>query len=214
MTNPELPDERPQRRREYSGPVSTLGVAALIVLAVGITLWFFEFRDNSSASSVSEPGLGVVQLPASLNPTGKAPAAEQGRAAPNFKLATVDGGAQALQDFRGKYVLVNFWASWCGPCRGETPELQAFYSQEKGKPFIVVGVNQQETPSDAAAFVKDFGVTYPMLLDRSGDVSQAYRVGHGLPESFLIDPNGVIQKTYLGALQPTDLEQIVAEYLS
>ena len=214
MTNPELPDERPQRRREYSGPVSTLGAAMLIVLAVGITIWFFEFRSSTGASGVSEKGLGVVQLPAALNPTGKAPAAEEGRAAPDFKLAGVDGGAQALDDFRGKYVLVNFWASWCGPCRGETPELQAFFNQYKDKPFVVVGVNQQETPDDAAAFVQQFGVSYPVVLDRSGDVSQAYRVGHGLPESFLIDPHGVIQKTYLGALQPSDLQQILTEYLS
>lgn len=186
----------------------------LIVLAVGITIWFFEFRANSSASSASEAGLGVIQLPDALNATGKAPAAEEGRAAPDFKLATVDGGAQQLQDFRGKYVLVNFWASWCGPCRGETPELQAFFNQYKDKPFVVVGVNQQETPNDASAFVQQFGVSYPILLDRSGDVSQAYRVGHGLPESFLVDPHGVIRKVYLGALQTTDLQQILTEYLS
>ena len=213
MTTPELPDERPQRRREYSGPASTLGVAALVVLAVGVGIWFFQFRDNSNAATVSEPGLGVIQLPANLNPTGKAPAAEVGRAAPDFLLATTTGGAQALDQFRGKYVLVNFWASWCGPCRDETPELQALYNQYKAKNFVILGINQQESPSAAASFASQFGLTYPILLDRDGEVSQAYRVGRGLPESFLLNPQGVVIKSYIGRIPQSELAKIGPEYI-
>lgn len=105
-------------------------------------------------------------------------------------------------------MLVNFWASWCGPCRTETPELQALYDSARAKGLVVLGVNQQEQPADAKSFADQFSVTYPILLDRSGEVSEAYRVGHGLPVSFLIDPNGVVRQVYLGQISADALAQI------
>lgn len=208
MTDP-LPDERPQRRREYSGAGSTLGVAALIVIAVGISLWFFEFRGGGSAGGTGDSGYGIIDLPASANTTGKTPAAEIGRAAPNFKLAALDGGTTTLDTFRGKYVLLNFWASWCPPCKAETPDLQALSTANGGK-LVVLGVNQQETRGTAKGFADEFQVTYPLALDSDGDVSQAYRVGHGLPVSFLIDPDGVITRVYPGQLSKDDIVKLQA----
>tara|TARA_Y100000588_G_scaffold379402_2_gene461482 strand:- start:574 stop:1227 length:654 start_codon:yes stop_codon:yes gene_type:complete len=198
-----LPDERPQQRREYSGPGLTFGVAALVIGVVGFAIWFLEIRGSSSGSK-GEASLGVETLLDSLNPTGAAPAAEVGRAAPTFKLRFLDGSIAELTDFRGHYVLLNFWASWCGPCRGETPALQAFFLKQSPA-LVVVGVNQQETPEMALEFTKAFTVTYPIALDRDGQVSSAYRVSTGLPVSFLIDPSGVIQRIHLGALTPEDL---------
>lgn len=203
-----LPDERPTRRREYSGAGSTLGVAALIVMVVGVTIWFFEIRDGTGRAG-GDDGFGVVELPEDLNTTGKAPAAQTGRAAPDFELAAIEGGTGRLSDHRGKFVLVNFWASWCPPCRGETPDLQALSERAKGS-LIVIGVNQQERLEEARAFAGQFGVTYPVLLDSSGEVSEAYRVGTNLPMSYLVDPAGVIQKVYLGALDARELAEIQA----
>ncbi len=196
-----LPDERPQRRREYSGPGSTLGLAALIVLVVGFAIWYFEFRDGTgSAGGAATPGLGIIELPPGTNPTDQSPAAREGRAAPNFRLATADeAGTATLAEYRGKYVLVNFWASWCGPCAEETPDLQAFHEQHSDR-VVVLGVNQQEQPGAARDFLARFGVTYPVVLDRSGEVSQAYGVGRGLPISFLVDPAGVVEKVVFGRL--------------
>ncbi len=214
----ELPDERPTRRREYSGASSTLGVAALIVIVVGAALWFLEFRDNGSSSGGGTPGLGIVALPAQLNPTGKAAAAQEGRAAPNFKLRSPDGADVQLSDYRGDYVLVNFWASWCGPCRGETPDLQALYEGSKPNAgnagLVVLGVNQQEEPATARNFTAEFSVTYPILLDRSGEVSDAYRVGRGLPMSFLLNPDGVIEQIYYGRLAPDVLTSVATHVRS
>ena len=122
----------------------------------------------------------------------EAPAAAVGRAAPAFRLRALDGSLTALTDHRGQYVLLNFWASWCGPCRGETPELQEFFERQSPG-LVVVGVNQQETVETAREFAEAFGVTYPIPLDTDGQVSSAYRVSTGLPVSFLIDPEGVIQ---------------------
>ena len=204
----QLPDERPQRRREYSGAGSTLGLAALIVIAVGVSIWFFEFRGGGSAGGSGANGYGVVDWPEGMNATGKSPAAEVGRIAPNFKLPGIDGSTTTLDSFRGKYVLVNFWASWCGPCRQETPDLQALANAQSS--LVVVGVNQQEDKGTAEHFVNEFALTYPMALDSDGDVSQAYRVGHGLPVSVLIDPAGVVQHIYTGQIKKDDLAKLAA----
>ena len=210
MTDKTLPDERPQQRREYAGPGFTFGIAALVVAVVGFGIWFLEIRGDGGGVE-AEPGMGVVALAESLNPTGEAPAAEVGRAAPAFRLRSPDGAVAELTDYpRPKYVLLNFWASWCGPCRGETPTLQAFFERQ-APGLVVIGVNQQETAETAGAFADQFAVTYPIALDADGQVSGAYRVSTGLPVSFLIDPDGVIQRVHLGALTDSDLAELAAE---
>ena len=210
----ELPDERPQRRREYSGASSTLGVAALIVIVVGVAIWFFEFRDAGSSGGGGTPGLGIVVLAPQLNPTGKAAAAQEGRAAPDFRLRSVDGIDLQLSDLRGDFVLLNFWATWCGPCRDETPDLQALFQTARRETaqggLIVVGVNQQEEPDTVRTFTTEFGVTYPVVLDRAGEVSEAYRVGRGLPMTFLVNPAGVIERIYYGRITSDALAAIAS----
>jgi peroxiredoxin len=210
-TPPEVtPDDRPQRRREYSGAGSTLGLAALIILTVGVAIWWFEFRSDGTGSA-GDGGFGIVQLAASANPTGKPPAAEAGRR-PNFRLQDTSDGTASLTDYRGKWVLVNFWASWCGPCRSEVPDLQEL-TQRRPNDIVVLGVNQQETREAAAKFAQEFDVTYPIVLDRSGEVSQAYRA-RGLPVSYLVNPDGVIVKAYLGRISDEDLAALEDEYLA
>lgn len=210
--NDELPDERPQRRREYSGPASTLGLAALVIVAVGAAIWWLEVRDGGS-DAAGDPGMGIVALPEDINPTGEPPAAREGRAAPDFQLRTLGGTVARLSDYRGQFVLLNFWASWCGPCRGETPDLEAFYRQYRDRGLVVLGVNQQEPEGTARSFAELFGVTYPILLDRNGGVSDGYRVSTGLPISFFIDREGVIRRIFIGRVQWDDLEALAREYL-
>lgn len=207
----EAPDERPHRRREYSGPGSTLGLAALVVLVVAGLIWWFEFRGDTGVAPSGASGLGVVGLPQELNPTGRPPSAEVGRAAPDFRLAALEGEPVQLSQFRGQYVLVNFWASWCGPCRGETPDLVSLSQRTEGRGLVVIGVNQQESRETAAAFASEFAVPYPVLLDPDGEVSVSYRVGSGLPITMLIDPSGVIQHVYIGQLDDADFAQIEEE---
>lgn len=203
-----LPDERPQRRREYSGPGSTLGLAALIVLVVAAGIWYFEFRDGGGSGGSSSSAYGIESLPENLNSTGKSPAAREGRAAPNFRLASTTAGAAALTDYHGKWVLLNFWASWCPPCRDETPDLQSFYEHNGNRSLVILGVNQQEKVDAAQSFLQEFGVTYPVVLDSDGEVSGAYGVGRGMPISFLIAPSGVIEKVYFGRLSEASFNEI------
>lgn len=208
---PIVPDERPQRRREYSGPASTLGLAALIIAVVALAIWFFQFRDTTSGGA-SADGYGIVSEPTGPEPTGKAPSADQGRLAPDFRLASLDGGSSSLSDYRGSYVLVNFWASWCGPCRNEAPDLEALATGNSG--IKVLGINQQETADAAKSFATQFELSYTLVLDRDGSVSDAYRVGHGLPVSFLLSPQGVIIKVYLGQIPHDEFARLQKEYAS
>lgn len=206
----QLPDERPQRRREYSGAASTLGVAAAVILVVGALIWWFEFRGDDAVTTAAD-GTGIVALPDEQNPTGRAAAAEPGRAAPNFRLATLDGTQVELTDYRGKWVLLNFWASWCPPCRSETPDIQAL-STRAGNEMVVLGVNLQESRAAAADFAEKYGLTYPIVLDRSGEVSIAYRVGNNIPATLLVRPDGVIEQFHIGELSSDALAEIEAGY--
>jgi peroxiredoxin len=206
------PDERPQRRREYSGALPTLGLAAAVVLVVGFAIWWFELRDTGGAE-VETAGFGLADLPGEQNPTGRDPSSEVGRAAPNFRLRGLEGEEVRLTDYRGRWVLMNFWAAWCPPCRQETPELQAF-AGEHADTLTVLGVNQQEPANIARDFIDDYGVTYPIALDLTGEVSVAYRVSRGgLPATLLIDPEGVIRDIHLGQIRKDDLQALATEYL-
>lgn len=193
MDDEGIPEERPWRKREYSGASSTLGIAALVVLAVGAAIWFLEFRGDPGGGLASD-GYGIIALEDALNPTGKPASAEVGRAAPDFRLRLLDGSDANLSDYRGKTVVLNFWASWCGPCRSEAPDLEAVHLANPDQ-VVVLGVNQQETQDAAAKFRDEFGLTYPMPLDRTGEVSQAYRLP-GLPVTVLIGPDGVIERMF------------------
>lgn len=203
------PDERPARRREYSGAASTLGLAALLVAVLGLAVWYFEVRGSGGGGRTGDAELGIVALPEALNPTGEEPAAQVGRPAPNFRLLDVHGEERSLTDFRGTTVVLNFWATWCGPCRSETPELQRYYEDADGE-LVVLGVNQQEGRETARDFLQEFGVTYPVVLDSDGEVSQGYRVGRGLPVTMVIDGEGIIQAVHIGQVDAVQLDGYLA----
>lgn len=205
----QLPDERPQRRREYRGPFSTLGAGALVVFAVGLLLWYFQFRPPEPSAADSD-GYGIVALPAELATQDERTAAREGKLAPDFLLPTLQGDTVRLSEFRGRWVLVNFWASWCGPCRSETPELQLLVEREVDR-VVVLGVNLQETPDAARRFVTEFAVMYPIALDRDGSVGQGYGVS-ALPVTFLVDPDGRIADIVRGRLSADRLAVWAKEY--
>jgi len=131
-----------------------------------------------------------------------------GDPAPDKELQTLDGsGAASLADYRGKWVLVNFWASWCDPCRDEAPALERLQWRRGGEDFTVLGIALDDTTEDSSAFVEEFGLTYPQLRDSDGDERKDAYGMTGFPESFLIDPDGNIALIRRG---PVD-ERIIAE---
>ena len=120
--------------------------------------------------------------------------------ASDFQLDLFDGGQFRLSDHRGQVVMLNFWASWCPPCRDEAPELQALYADYRDAGFTLVGVNMLESaPAKARAFIDEFGITYANGEDTGQRVTNLYHV-EGPPESFLIDRRGNVRRFYLGSI--------------
>jgi peroxiredoxin len=109
--------------------------------------------------------------------------------APDFTLEDPSGTPVSLRDFRGKIVFVNFWATWCVPCRAEMPAMEQLYQEFRGQGFAVVGVNFQDGPQQVSAFSQELHLTFPIALDRKGTVASAYGV-RGLPTTYLIDREG------------------------
>lgn len=132
-------------------------------------------------------------------PLSASPSPREGFPAPDFTLDTLQGEKVTLSGLRGKIVVVNFWASWCLPCRVETPALQKSFEQYKDLDVVILGVNltNQDLVSDVTAFVEEFDLTYPILLDRDGQVGLLYQIS-GIPTTFFIDRNGVIRTAVAG----------------
>ena len=125
----------------------------------------------------------------------------EGFLAPDIQLNTPDGQKVQLSDLRGKPVIINFWASWCPPCRVEMPALEKTYDHYKKDGLIVLGINSsyQDDLSIALPFIQKNGLTFPILLDSNGIASLKFRV-NALPTSFFIDAKGFIRKIVVGAM--------------
>lgn len=138
-----------------------------------------------------------------------------GRHAPDFTVTLYGAAGQKihLADLRGKAVVVNFWASWCGPCQEETPILQAAWQKHRGDDIVFIGVDYQDKPDAALAFLKQYGVTYPTGPDDpNGAISIAYGVT-GAPETAFIDRSGVVAQKVGGALDDATLESAIQRVL-
>jgi cytochrome c biogenesis protein CcmG/thiol:disulfide interchange protein DsbE len=120
--------------------------------------------------------------------------------APDFSLTTFDGEPFRLSDQRGRIVLVNFWASWCAPCREEAPLLEAIWQDYRNRGVVVVGIAYADLDSESRAFIEAFGVTYPNGADVGTLISKNQYHIIGVPESFIIDQNGQIQRFFFQIL--------------
>jgi len=154
-------------------------------------------------------------VPVGSTTEGNIPAPMEGFLAPDFQLTTLDGETIVLSELRGKAVLVNFWASWCPPCRSEMPAMQQVYADLNSNDFVILAVNstQQDRLTDVDEFVAERNLSFPILLDHDGQVSALYQV-HSLPTSFFVDPNGIIREVVIGGPMAEALLRTRAERLS
>lgn len=142
--------------------------------------------------------MGVVRLCQRTAPPG------EGGLAPDFALKNLGGGEVKLADLRGKVVLLNFWATWCPPCREEIPSMAKLNAAMAGKPFQMLAVSIDEGGKEAVeAYFSKAGTTLPALLDQKQAVGKRYGIT-GVPETFIINPKGVILKKVIGPLDWSD----------
>jgi cytochrome c biogenesis protein CcmG/thiol:disulfide interchange protein DsbE len=147
------------------------------------------FRTAAAALALA----GLMAMPAAgAAPTQGVAAPPEGVAAPTFTLASLGAPHWALASARGHVVVVNFFATWCPPCRAETPDLVAIEKRYASKGVIFVGVDDREDPALVSVFVKSKGIRYPIVLDNDGAVSRAYDV-RAIPTTYVLDRNGVIR---------------------
>ncbi len=140
-----------------------------------------------------------------MNNAGAASGPQNGKKAPDFSLTDLSGSKVSLSDFKGKVVLVNFFATWCPPCRDEMADVNSFYNENKSKDIVVLAVDAgQEDPTVVKNFMSQNDYTFPVLLDKDGKVGDTYRVD-GIPAWFFIDKNGNVKATKVGATTQAEL---------
>ncbi len=205
-----FPEENAGQPREYHGRrtmVTAVAVAGVIALAI-----FLAFGSGGSAEL--EGDLGLVATPDYLNPSGARVAASVDSLAPDFELETLNGERFRLSDLRGHPVILNFWASWCGPCRAETPVLVRLSQRFQDQGLVVVGVNIEESRGSAREFTDEFAVPYNVPMDFGGHVTDLYFAGSGPPNTFFVGPDGVIAQIFRGQGPDNAFEQVSDQILA
>ncbi len=140
-------------------------------------------------------------------------ASEVGKLAPDFQLSNLEGQSVSLSDFRGQPVLVNFWATWCGPCRYEMPFLQRILEEQGANGLVVLGINLGESPGEVSEFMEEFGLSFTTLLDSGQDIALMYNV-RSIPTTLLIDENGIIRDRKVGAFATMkELETVLGKVM-
>ncbi len=179
---------------------------ALFVLILGLLIAvvaiFIAIRDRTEvgeapAGLVQEHGVFPVTSLFGIDNSAAQP--DAGHTAPNFAFHLPDGTMATLADYKGQPVMINFWATWCGPCRLEMPDLVRTYETHKDDGLVIIEINSAEAHEPVSEFVKEFGMTMPVLIDARREVMSEYKT-QSLPSTFFIDREGNVQVRWIGFL--------------
>jgi peroxiredoxin len=181
-----------------------IGVLIVGLILAAVAIFMLISKDAGSGNSAADAGdvpgnLAVATLDGIQN-AGAQPV--QGKPAPNFAFRYPDGKTIALADYKGQPVIVNFWATWCPPCRREMPGLVKAYEAHKDDGLMIIEVDVGEPPETVAPFVEEHKMTMPVVLDQRQEITRLYRTD-SFPTSFFIDKDGVIQARWVGYLPRT-----------
>ncbi len=173
--------------------------AALIVGLTGLIVW--TVNSNLSFATQNEE-VATVNHKVGIS---------EGQIAPDFTLKTISGEEIKLSAFRGKRVILNFWASWCPPCKAEMPHMQEFYVENRESNAVLLSVNlttAEKKSSDVTKFVEEYELTFPVMLDEQGDIGQIYQA-YAIPTSYLIDSKGIIRKKIVGPMDKEMMNELI-----
>jgi thiol-disulfide isomerase/thioredoxin len=155
-----------------------------------------------------DPGSVVIAIGSRmLDSAGAVP--RVGDTVPDFEYTLADGTPVRLSELRGKKVILNFWATWCAPCRLEMPALQAVHTQ-RGEELAVLGVNLVESPNDIVPFGQEFGITFPLIANRSGDIRDAFGA-LSIPVTYFINSDGTVAERHLGVVDAQFIDAQLAK---
>lgn len=183
----------------------------IVIGVIIISMFSYAVYDYLSSKQTDETDLDAYSEESLISPDQDVEQTSliRGSTAPDFALQTLTGETVRLSDFHGQKVMLNFWATWCGPCRAEMPDMQKFYDE---KDIVVLAVNLTTSRFDEAEnvepFVDEYGLTFPILLDVDNEVADLYQI-KPIPTSFLIDTSGKIHNVAYGAL---NYELMVQEF--
>lgn len=184
----------------------------VVVLAITLVAVLFYVSYNTVPNSIKEESSkeGKIEVDDVKNESSSEEVLPMqiGSIAPEFTLETLEGKIVSLEDYRGKIVLINFWATWCPYCVKEMPDLNRLYLENKEDNFVVLGIDVEENKSKVENFVKEGGYKFPILLDKTGKVAQNYLVS-GLPMSVMLDEEGRIRALQLGMMTYPQMKEML-----
>lgn len=184
----------------------SFAILALAVVILIVNIW----KPDSTESEKKNSGQTEEAVNNEDIPGAKLSSLREGAEAPDFELTTLDGKTVKLSDYRGKKVILNFWATWCPPCKAEMPHMQNFYEENKDQNVEILAVNltNMDKGRDAIdAFVKEYGLTFPIPLDEEGDAGTTYQA-FTIPTSYILDEKGVITKKIVGPMDENMMKDL------
>ena len=219
IRGPSTMSETQRWSRKVIGPFTVRHLLVLnTVIAVALVILFAVLQPLGTTST----GAAIAPQSTFYRVSSETQGLEIGQIAPDFvgiadtgktvRLTDIDGHPVSMADLKGHSIWVNFWATWCPPCRRETPALRAAYEAHRGEGPVLLGISIQEEPETVRAYVATYGLTYTIGMDVTAAVMHTYHV-FGIPTHYFIDRGGVIRDRVFGPLDPAGIEQRLAEIL-
>ena len=184
------------KQKKSSNMPRNLLIAGVSLLLMGLLMLLAVRPSTPTATTAAPPSNGV----------------EVGLPAPAFNLESLDGEQIALSDHLGDVVVVNFWATWCPPCRAEMPGIEQVYQAHKDEGMVVLAINGQEEATLVKSFIDENGFTFPVLLDGNAEALRAYNA-RSFPMTIVVDRAGVVRYKQVGPITPAQLESLLEPLL-
>lgn len=184
----------------------SFAILALAAIILVVNIW----KPNLTESEKNTVAQKEEAVDSEGIPGAKLSSLREGAVAPDFELSTLDGQKIKLSDYRGKKVILNFWATWCPPCKAEMPHMEKFYKENKDKNVEILAVNltnMDKGIEEVKVFVKEYGLTFPIPLDEEGIAGTTYQA-FTIPTSYILDEKGVITKKIVGPMDEKMMKEL------